>query len=149
MLSLVSCGVPERRRLGNRGRVRDEVQQEVRPESRDRGHLGVVGQQRQGIAEGVDAEPFDAASARPEEQRCLVAEDLVDGPGCEEGAEDLRPALDEQVADAFGMQSVEGLGIDTLGDALRLLPDDTEVPAVSRLGPDFLLHFVADSAPAP
>jgi diaminohydroxyphosphoribosylaminopyrimidine deaminase/5-amino-6-(5-phosphoribosylamino)uracil reductase len=48
-----------------------------------------------------------------------------------------------------GRRSVDGLGIDTLGDALRLLPDDTEVPAVSRLGPDFLLHFVADSAPAP
>ena len=48
-----------------------------------------------------------------------------------------------------GRRSVDGLGIDTLGDALRLLPDETEVPAVSRLGPDFLLHFVADSAPAP
>lgn len=48
-----------------------------------------------------------------------------------------------------GRRSVDGLGIDTLADALRLLPDDTEVPAVSRLGPDFLLHFVADSAPAP
>ncbi len=46
-----------------------------------------------------------------------------------------------------GRSSVDGLGIDTLGEALRLIPDDTEVPAVSRLGPDFLLHFT--TAPAP
>ena len=40
-----------------------------------------------------------------------------------------------------GRSSVEGLDIGTLQDALHLVPDDTETPAVSRLGPDFLLHF--------
>ena len=37
---------------------------------------------------------------------------------------------------------MDGLDIGTLADALRLSLDDTEVPAVSRLGPDVLLHFV-------
>ena len=41
-----------------------------------------------------------------------------------------------------GRDSVDGLDIGTLADALRLSLDDTEVPAVSRLGPDVLLHFV-------
>ena len=40
-----------------------------------------------------------------------------------------------------GRSSVEGLDIGTLQDALHLVPVDTETPAVSRLGPDFLLHF--------
>ena len=42
-----------------------------------------------------------------------------------------------------GRRSVEGLDIGTLTEALRLVPDDTETPAVSQLGPDFLLHFAA------
>ncbi|WP_246490469.1 bifunctional diaminohydroxyphosphoribosylaminopyrimidine deaminase/5-amino-6-(5-phosphoribosylamino)uracil reductase RibD [Brevibacterium oceani] len=44
-----------------------------------------------------------------------------------------------------GRRSVEDLDIATLGDALRLVPDDTEVPAISRLGPDFLLHFATET----
>lgn len=48
-----------------------------------------------------------------------------------------------------GRSSVDGLDIGTLSDALRLVPDDTETPAVSRLGPDFLLHFaMTDQEPA-
>ena len=47
-----------------------------------------------------------------------------------------------------GRSSVDGLDIDTLSDALQLIPDDTETPAVSRLGPDFLLHF-ATAGPEP
>ena len=48
-----------------------------------------------------------------------------------------------------GRSSVDGLDIGTLSDALRLVPDDTETPAVSRLGPDFLLHFATtDQTPA-
>ncbi|TGD29688.1 bifunctional diaminohydroxyphosphoribosylaminopyrimidine deaminase/5-amino-6-(5-phosphoribosylamino)uracil reductase RibD [Brevibacterium sp. S22] len=43
-----------------------------------------------------------------------------------------------------GRSSVEGLDIRTLGDALRLVPDDAETPALSQLGPDFLLHFVTE-----
>ncbi|WP_228278296.1 bifunctional diaminohydroxyphosphoribosylaminopyrimidine deaminase/5-amino-6-(5-phosphoribosylamino)uracil reductase RibD [Brevibacterium limosum] len=47
-----------------------------------------------------------------------------------------------------GRSSVEGLDIGTLGEALRLVPDDTETPAMSQLGPDFLLHFeTADLEP--
>lgn len=47
-----------------------------------------------------------------------------------------------------GRSSVDGLDIGTLSDALQLIPDDTETPAVSRLGADFLLHFAtADPEP--
>jgi diaminohydroxyphosphoribosylaminopyrimidine deaminase/5-amino-6-(5-phosphoribosylamino)uracil reductase len=46
-----------------------------------------------------------------------------------------------------GRRSVAGLDIGTLSQALRLVPDDTEVPAVSQLGPDFLLHFVTEAGP--
>lgn len=47
-----------------------------------------------------------------------------------------------------GRGSVDGLDIGTLSEALQLIPDDTETPAVSRLGPDFLLHFAtADPGP--
>lgn len=48
-----------------------------------------------------------------------------------------------------GRRSVDGLDIGTLSEALQLIPDDTETRAVSRLGPDFLLHFAtADPEPA-
>lgn len=48
-----------------------------------------------------------------------------------------------------GRSSVDGLDVGTLSEALRLIPDDTETPAVSWLGPDFLLHFAtADPEPA-
>ncbi|WP_248283886.1 bifunctional diaminohydroxyphosphoribosylaminopyrimidine deaminase/5-amino-6-(5-phosphoribosylamino)uracil reductase RibD [Brevibacterium sediminis] len=47
-----------------------------------------------------------------------------------------------------GRSSVDGLDIGTLSEALQLIPDDTETQAVSRLGPDFLLHFTtADPEP--
>lgn len=46
-----------------------------------------------------------------------------------------------------GRSSIEGLDIGTMEDALRLIPDDTEVPALSRLGPDILLHFVTQAQP--
>jgi hypothetical protein len=73
--------------------------------------------------------PVDAAPARTDEQRSLVAEDLVDGPGCEEGAEDLRPALDEEMADAFGMQSIEGLA-----DVVGGQPESVRVEREEGLG---------------
>ena len=46
-----------------------------------------------------------------------------------------------------GRRSIEGLNIGTLSEALRLVPDDTEVPALSTLGPDFLLHFATETTP--
>lgn len=45
-----------------------------------------------------------------------------------------------------GRPSLGRLGIETLSEAITLIPDDTEVPALSRLGPDFLLHFVTGPA---
>lgn len=47
-----------------------------------------------------------------------------------------------------GRSSLGELGIGTLSEAIELIPDDTEVPALSRLGPDVLLHFVTGPAGA-
>ncbi|RBP62537.1 diaminohydroxyphosphoribosylaminopyrimidine deaminase/5-amino-6-(5-phosphoribosylamino)uracil reductase [Brevibacterium sanguinis] len=47
-----------------------------------------------------------------------------------------------------GRSSLEGLSISTLAESISLVPDDTAEPAVSRLGPDVLLHF-APAPPAP
>lgn len=40
-----------------------------------------------------------------------------------------------------GLPSIAGLDIATLAEAVGLVPDDTDIPAVARLGPDVLLHF--------
>ena len=66
----------------------DEVEQDVGAEPGDGRNLGVVEAQTQCVGQGADVESVHAVPARPEEQRSLIAEDLVDEPGGEEGGEE-------------------------------------------------------------
>lgn len=43
-----------------------------------------------------------------------------------------------------GKSSLSGMSTSTLSEAISLVPDETAEPAVERLGPDVLLHFVTD-----